>query len=115
MDTKEAFEVYAREMDVIIIHYHADNGKLSDNGFIAHEKKIGQTISYCGVHAHFQNERVVKRIRDLQESARTQLLYAKARWCRAIAIDLLQYTLRVNHNPILLIKSRRKLALHPAW
>ena len=73
MEAKEAFESYSREMGVIIRHYHVDNGRFSDNDFIAYTKKSGQTISYCGVNAHFQNGRAEKRIRDLQESSRTQL------------------------------------------
>ena len=73
MEVKEAFEAYSREMGVIIKHCHANNSKFSDNNFTAHTKKSGQTISYCGVNAHFQNGRAEKRIRDLQESSRTQL------------------------------------------
>ena len=76
---KRAFEAYARTLGVKIQHYHADNGRFADNAFINDVEKEGQTISYCGVNAHFQNGIAEKLIRDLQERARTVLLHAKVR------------------------------------
>ncbi len=55
--------------------------------------KSGQTISFCGVSAHFQNGIAEKRICDLSEQARKQLLHAKARWPSAIKINLWPYAL----------------------
>jgi hypothetical protein len=46
------------------------------------------------VNAHFQNGIAEKRIRDLQEPARNQLLHAKARWPAAVTTNLWPYTLR---------------------
>jgi hypothetical protein len=55
-------------------------------------------ISFCGVNAHFKNGIAEKIIRDLQESARKQLLHAKSRWPRAIELHLWPYALRLaNH------------------
>jgi hypothetical protein len=42
-------------------------------------KQQQQTISFCGVNAHFQNGIAEKIIRDIQEQARTMLLHAKSR------------------------------------
>ena len=95
VEAKEVFVANSREMGVIIRYYHAYNGRFSDNNFILHIKKSGQIVSYCGVNAHIQNRRAEKWIRDLQESARTQLLHDKARWSRAITINLWPYTLSV--------------------
>jgi hypothetical protein len=36
----------------------------------------GQTISFCGVNAHFQNGKAERRIRLLQDLARSQPLHA---------------------------------------
>jgi hypothetical protein len=47
----------------------------------------GQTISFCGVNAHFQNGIAEKMIRDLQESTRKQLLHTKARWPKAVELN----------------------------
>jgi len=38
-----------------ISHYHADNGIFADTKFLAHIAQAGQTISFCGAYAHFQN------------------------------------------------------------
>ena len=99
VQAKRAFEAYARSHGVNIKHYHADNGRFADNAFLDSIAKSGQTISYCGVNAHFQNGIAEKRIRDLQEQARKQLLHAKARWPSAIEINLWPYAIR-NANDI---------------
>ena len=54
----------------------------------------GQTITFCGAYAHFQNGIAEKRIRDLQDQARTLLIHAKARWPTAITTALWPYALR---------------------
>ena len=82
----------------MVQHYHADNGRFADNAFISDVRQKGQTISYCGVNAHFQNGIAERRIRDLQETTRTQLLHAKARWPEAINEALWPSALRnANH------------------
>lgn len=72
-------------------HYHADNGWFADNAFMADVAKKGQTISFWGVNAHFQNGKAERRIRMLQDLARCQLLHAKARWPWAISMSLWPY------------------------
>jgi hypothetical protein len=81
-------------MGVRIQHYHADNGRFADNGFMNAVKKQQQTIYFCGVNAHFQNGIAVKRIIDLQEQARTMILHAKSRWPKGVSIHLWPYALR---------------------
>jgi hypothetical protein len=96
---KHAFEAYAWVFGINTIrHYHADNGRFADNAFLKDVTASGQTISFCGVNAHFQNGIAEKMIRDLQESTRKQLLHAKSRWPKAIEINLWPYALRLaNH------------------
>ena len=74
---KETFKSYALISGVIIHHYHADNGRFAEKGWMEHVKEKGQTISFCRVNVHHQNGVVEKRIRDLQEAARTALIHAK--------------------------------------
>jgi hypothetical protein len=81
-------------MGVTIQHYHADNGRFADNGFMNAVKKQQQTISLCGVNSHFQNGVAEKIIRDLQEQARTSLLHARSRWPKLVSIHVLPYALR---------------------
>eukprot|EP00978_Attheya_sp_CCMP212_P016887 scaffold44584_cov79-Attheya_sp.AAC.1 len=66
---------------VQIMHYHTDNGRFADNLFRNDVTEKGQTVSYCGVNAHWQNGIAEKRIRDLRtDQARTILLLAQSRW-----------------------------------
>ena len=88
LEEKRAFEAYAKEKGVSIEHYHADNGRFADNAFINSVKEKYQSISYCGVNAHWQNGRTKKRIRYLAEGDRKQLLHAKVRWSRAITLNV---------------------------
>ena len=76
---KETFERYAAIQGVIVKHYHADNGRFADRGFINHVQSKGQTISFCGLNAHHQNGVSEKRIIDLQEAARTTKIHPKRR------------------------------------
>jgi hypothetical protein len=96
VEAKHAFDAFSRSQGITIKHYHADNGRFADNAFLQDIKEaiLSQSITYCGVNAHFQNEIAEKRIRDLQEPARKQLLHAKARWPSAVTTNLWSYALR---------------------
>ena len=91
---KEAFERFARDHGVSVQHYHADNGRFKDNAFVTHCHSCGQRLSFCGVNAHFQNGIAEKAIRDLTESARKMLLFAKSRWPDAVDMSIWPYALR---------------------
>ena len=86
LDAKEAFERFAYQHGVKIKHYHADNGRFNERAWIQHlhHQNPQQTQSYSGVGAHHQNGVAEKRIRDLQDCARTMLLHAQRRWPEAI-------------------------------
>ena len=74
MLAKEAFERYARSHGVHVTHYHADNGRFADNKWQKACTDNGQQLTFCGVNAHFQNGVAERRIRELQEQARTMML-----------------------------------------
>ena len=76
------------------MHYHADNGRFADNAFIADCNPQLQSLSYCGINAHFQNGIAERRIQDLQEQTRTSMLYAMNKWKKMILICLWQYAMR---------------------
>ena len=94
LQAKQAFETYCSKHGVKVKHYHADNGHFADNAFLQDVKEKHQSISFCGVNAHFQNGIAEKKIRDLTELARKQILHAKARWNQAIHLALWPYALR---------------------
>ena len=79
VEAKQAFERFTLSQGVQVTHHHSDNGQFAETKFLAAVVQQGQMILFCGVNAHFQNGVAEKRIRDLQDSARTQLLHAKVR------------------------------------
>jgi len=95
---KEAFERYAKSYGASIQHYHADNQRFAEAQWIKHCEENGQSLSYCGVNAHFQNGKAEKRIRDLQDSARTMLIHAHHRWPSVIDHHLWPYALRTAND-----------------
>lgn len=94
LQAKQSFEAYCRSFGVTIRHYHADNGRFSETKFVADMESKQQTMTLCGVGAHFQNGIAEKRIRDLQENARTMMLHATARWPQAHSTSLWPYAVR---------------------
>lgn len=94
VQAKLAFEGYARTLGVSVEHYHADNGRFADNLFLKSVRDKGQTITYCGVGAHWQNGRAEKAIRDTQDAARTMMIHAMHRWPSAIDVALWPYAMR---------------------
>ena len=95
---KQSFKQFSESHGIPIKHYHCDNGRFADNKFKNHILSQHQTISYCGVNAHFQNGRAEKRIRDLQDNARTMLLHAEGKWPNAISKNLWPYALKMTNT-----------------
>jgi hypothetical protein len=94
MEAKQAFEHFAEQHGVCILHYHCDNGRFVDNAFKNSCSAKGQQLTFCGVNAHFQNGIAKKAIRDLQESVQKQLLHARQCWSAAIHLALWPYAFR---------------------
>ena len=44
-----------------VLHYHADNGRFSNNGFVEAINSKDQNITFYGVGAHHQNGIVEKK------------------------------------------------------
>ena len=91
---RHAFENATGQRGVKILHYHADNGRFADNAFIVDCNAQQQSLSYCGVNAHFQNGIAERCIRDLQEQTRTSMLNAMNKWKKMILICLWPYAMR---------------------
>ena len=56
VEAKIAFEICTRKHGVMVSHFHTDNGRFADRMICDHVESNNQTISYCGVNAHFQND-----------------------------------------------------------
>ncbi len=79
LKAKQAYKQFASEHGIRICHYHCDNGRFSDNAFRQHAEQQQQTLTFCGINAHFQNGIAERAIQDLTEFTRKQLLHARAR------------------------------------
>ena len=95
VEGKICFEKYARSHGVKVQHYHADNGVFADNLFKQAVLEENQTLSFCGVNAHWQNGIAERRIRELQDMTRTMLLHAASRWPGAITANLWPLAMRM--------------------
>ncbi len=93
LKAKRAFEQFAAEHSVKILHYHCNNGRFADNAFKQSCEEGRQQLPFCGVNAHFQNGITKRAIRDLSKSARKQLLHTRARWPAAVHLSLWPYAL----------------------
>ena len=93
VEAKNAFETFASSHGVTVRHYHADNGRFAEHKFLNAVKQKGQTISFCGIGAHFQNGIAEKRIRNLQDAARTMLIHANRCWPTTITVNLWPHAL----------------------
>ena len=94
MFAKEAFEWYVALHGVTVLHYHADNGRFAGNKFRKSiDKTRGQTLTFCGANANFQNGVAKRRFRELQDHACTMLIHANKRWLHTINTHLWPYAL----------------------
>jgi hypothetical protein len=94
MLAKQAFEKFAAEHGVRILHYHCDNGRFADNAWKKSCKASCQRLIFCRVNAHFQNGIAKRVIWDLSESACKQLIHARAHWPAVVHFALWPYALR---------------------
>jgi hypothetical protein len=70
LTAKLAFEQYAAEHGVKILHYHCNNGQFHDNTFQQACHHARQQLIFFGINAHFQNGIAERAIQDLSESMR---------------------------------------------
>jgi hypothetical protein len=113
LEGKIAFEQCAKDRGVTIQAYHADNGIFRAHKWVEACINEGQLLIFAGVNAHHQNGMLAeRRIRTLQEHARTMLIHANQRWPKCITANLWPYALRMannvlNETPNMLDKQRR--------
>ena len=66
-----------------VLHYHADNGRFSDNCFVEAINSKDQNITFYGVGTHHQNG-IVKNKKLLTNGALTLLLHGIRMWLQMI-------------------------------
>ena len=98
LKAKEAFEAYSSSFGIDIRHYHADNGIFNGKAWRQSCSESHQGLSFAGVNAHHQNGRAERRVRSLQDMARTMLIHANHRWPQAITANLWPYAIRAAND-----------------
>ena len=112
MEGKKAFEQFAKDKGIIIEVYRADNGIFKDNTWVHACETHNQTLRFAAVGAQHQNGHAERRIRELQDIARTMLIHANKRWPTAITTNLWPYAIRManevlNNTPSMQDAKRR--------
>ena len=100
LEAKQAFELYCLGKGVTVKGYQADNGIFRANKWQQACLKARQRLIFTGVGAHHSNGMAEKRIRDLQELTRAQLLYAASKWRGCITANLWPYALRMANEAL---------------
>ena len=98
IEGKRAFEAFSKDRGVRIRHYHADNGIFRANKWKDECKREQQGLTFAGVNAHHTNGLAEKRIRDLQDLARTQMIHAAHKWSACITANLWPYAVRLAND-----------------
>ena len=94
LEGKMAFERSAAAHNIHIKAYHADNGIFKARAWVEACHQSNQPLTFAAVGAHHQNGIAERRIRELQDMARTMLLHAHQRWPKAITANLWPYAVR---------------------
>ena len=100
LEAKAAFERYADQRSVVIRNYHSDNGTFAARGWMDACRAKGQGLTFAAVNAHHQNGKAENRIKNLQDMARTMLIYANKRWPEAVTTNLWPYAVRMANDSI---------------
>jgi Reverse transcriptase (RNA-dependent DNA polymerase) len=104
---KMLFERNAQDQGIKVEAYHSDNGVFKSKAWQENCMSNGQGLTFAGVNAHHQNGRAERRIRELQDMARTMLIHAKHRWPTAITANLWPYAVRMANDVLNLTPSSK--------
>jgi hypothetical protein len=98
LTAKKDFKRRVSGVGVKVQRNQADNGRCNYNVWTAHLKEMNQSMCLCGVNAHHQNGKAEKRIRDLQDLARSSILHVQNLWPDDINNHLWPYAIRKAAN-----------------
>jgi hypothetical protein len=90
---KHNFECFAKQFNVKIKHYHADNAPFGANEFKADIANQDQELTFSGVGAHHQNGVAERSIRTVTQWARTMLLHSILHWSEVADLKLWPFAL----------------------
>ena len=76
---EQEFELMSHQHGVKIKAYHVDNDIFLAHSWVNSCAKQSQALTFSGVNAHHKNGISERRIRNLQDLTRTQLVHASKR------------------------------------
>ena len=100
LEGKKAFEILAQDSGISVKGYHADNGIFRANAWVNSCNAASQRLTFAGVNAHHQNGIAERRIKELQELARTMLIHAHNRWPKCVTTELWPYAIRAANEAL---------------
>ena len=77
---KSAMEKVITQAGQTVKHYHANNGRFADNGFIDAVNGKDQKITFCGIGMHHQNRIIENKNKKLTTGGHTLLLHGRRMW-----------------------------------
>jgi hypothetical protein len=90
---KHNFECFAKQFNVKIKHYHADNAPFGAHEFKADIANQDQGLTFSGVGTHHQNGVAERSIRTVTQWARTMLLHSILHWPEVADLKLWPFAL----------------------
>ena len=81
---KEPTEKVMAQYGLSVKHYHADNGRFSDNGFVDTVNSKIQKLTFCGVGMYHQNGIIENKNKVLTTGAQTLLIHGIRMWPQMI-------------------------------
>ena len=97
---KEACERFALSHGVIVKGYHADNGIFRAKGWVNNCNIKNQSLTFAAVNAHHQNGIAERRIKQLQDQARSMMIFAASRWPQCVTAELWPYAILMANESI---------------
>ena len=112
LEGKKAFEITCEKHGVKVSNYHADNGIFRANEWRRECARKGQGLTFSGVNAHHTNGLAERRIRSLQDLARSMLIDVHRKWGMSATASLWPYAMlmandTLNQTPNMSDESKR--------
>ena len=98
VEAKLVHELLMRSLGIEVKAYHADNGVSRAHKWVSASAEQNQRLTFAGVNAHYQNGVAERRIREIQEMARTMMVHANRRWPSCFSTMLWSYVIRMANN-----------------
>ena len=95
---KQDYERHASSHGITIRGHHADNGIFKAKGWVNDCNEKNQSLTFAAINAHHQNGMAERRIRQLQDQARSMMTFSASRWPKCIDTALWPYDIMIAND-----------------